>query len=53
LTSAFASANNIRKFIKNGNDTVLEHIHALVAWLVVHRKVPLSLAIDVDLNEVI
>ncbi|CAM6007401.1 unnamed protein product [Sphagnum balticum] len=45
--------NNIRAFIKNGNDVVIERVHALVAWLVVNRKVPLSLATDVNLNEVI
>ncbi len=38
-TSAFASTNNIRAFIKSDND-------------VVNRKAPLSFAIDVDLNEV-
>jgi len=38
-TSAFASTNNIRAFIKNDND-------------VVNRKAPLSFATDVDLNEV-
>jgi len=52
-TSTSVSTNNIRTFIKNGNDVVIEHIHALVARLVVNRKVPLSLATDVNLNEVI
>jgi hypothetical protein len=52
-TSTFASANNIRAFIDNNNDIVIEHVHALVARLVVNRKAPLSLATDVDLNEVI
>jgi len=47
------STNNIHAFIKNGNDVVIERIHALVARLVINRKVPLSLATDVNLNEVI
>jgi hypothetical protein len=47
------STNNIRAFIKNGNDAVIERVHALVARLVVNRKALLSLAIDVNLNEVI
>ncbi len=47
------STNNIRAFTKNGNDAVIERVHALVARLVVNRKAPLSLATDVNLNEVI
>jgi hypothetical protein len=47
------STNNIHAFIKNGNDAVIERVHALVAWLVVNRQAPLSLATDVNLNEVI
>jgi hypothetical protein len=47
------SANNICTFIENGNDAVIECVHTLIAWPVVNRKVPLSLAIDVNLNEVI
>jgi hypothetical protein len=47
------STNNIHAFIKNGNDVVIERVHALVARLVVNRKAPLSLATDVNLNEVI
>jgi hypothetical protein len=47
------SVDNIRAFIKSGNNAVIEHIHVLLARLVVNRKVPLSLATDVDLNEVI
>jgi hypothetical protein len=52
-TSTFVSTNNIRAFTKNGNDAVIERVHALVARLVVNRKAPLSLATDVNLNEVI
>jgi hypothetical protein len=52
-TSTSASANNIHAFIESNNDTIIKRIHALVARLVVNRKVPLSLATDVDLNEVI
>jgi len=47
------STNNIRTFIKNGNDAVIERIHALVARLVINCKAPLSFATDVNLNEVI
>ncbi len=47
------STNNIRAFIKNGNDAVIECVHALVARLVVNCKAPLSLATDVNLNEAI
>ncbi len=47
------STNNIHAFIKNGNDVVIECVHALVARLVVNHKAPLSLATDVNLNEVI
>jgi hypothetical protein len=47
------STNNIHAFIKNGNDAVIERVHALVARLVVNRQAPLSFAIDVNLNEVI
>jgi hypothetical protein len=47
------STNNIHAFIINGNDAIIECVHALVARLVVHRKAPLSLATDVNLNEVI
>jgi hypothetical protein len=47
------STNNIRAFIKNGNDAVIERVHALVAQLVVNCKAPLSLATNVNLNEVI
>jgi hypothetical protein len=53
LTSTFVSTNNICTFIKNGNDAVIEHVHALVARLVVNCKVPLLLATNVNLNEVI
>jgi hypothetical protein len=52
-TSTFVTTNNIRAFIKNGNDAVIERIHALVARLVINHKAPLSLATDVNLNEVI
>jgi hypothetical protein len=52
-TSTSVSTNNIHAFIKNGNDAVIERVHALVAQLVVNRKAPLSLATDVNLNEVI
>ncbi len=52
-TSTSVSTNNICAFIKNGNDAVIERVHALVAWLVVNRKASLSLATDVNLNEVI
>ncbi|CAM6008902.1 unnamed protein product [Sphagnum balticum] len=52
-TFAFASANNIRAFIESSNDTVLERIHAFIARLVVNHKASLSLATDVNLNEVI
>ncbi len=52
-TSTSMSTNNIHTFIKNGNDAVIERVHALVARLVVNRKPPLSLATDVNLNEVI
>jgi hypothetical protein len=47
------STNNIHAFIKNGNDVIIECVHALVARLVVNCKAPLSLATDVNLNEVI
>ncbi len=47
------STNNICAFIKNGNDAIIEHVHALIARLVVNRKASLSLATDVNLNEVI
>jgi hypothetical protein len=53
LTSTSASGNNIHAFIKSGNDVIIEHVHAFVAWLIVNHKASLSLAIDVDLNEVI
>jgi TusA-related sulfurtransferase len=53
LTSTSVSTNNIRAFIKNGNDVVIERIHALVARLVINCKAPLSLATNVNLNEVI
>jgi hypothetical protein len=53
LISTSTSANNIHAFIKSGNDVVIEHVHALVAWLVVNRKAPLLLTTNVDLNEVI
>jgi hypothetical protein len=52
-TSTSVSTNNIHAFIKNGNNAVIERIHALVAWLVINHKAPLSLATDVNLNEVI
>ncbi len=52
-TFASMSANNIRAFIVNDNDIIIERVHALITWLVVNCKVPLSLATDVDLNEVI
>jgi len=52
-TSTSVNTNNIRAFIKNGNDAVIERVHALVARLVVNCKAPLSLATDVNLNEVI
>jgi len=52
-TFASTSANNIHAFIENDNDIVIERVHALVAWLVVNCKAPLSLATDVNLNEVI
>ncbi len=45
------STNNIHAFIKNGNNVVIERVHALVARLVVSRQVLLSLATDVNLNE--
>jgi hypothetical protein len=51
--STSMSTNNIHAFIKNGNDAVIERVHALVAQLVVNRKAPLSLPTDVNLNEVI
>ncbi len=53
LTSAFANAINIRAFIESGNNAVIEHVHTLVAQLVINRKALLSLATDVDLNELI
>ncbi len=53
LISAFANANNIRAFIESGNDTVIKCVHVLIAQLVVNHKASLSLATDVDLNEVI
>jgi hypothetical protein len=31
------STNNIHAFIKNGNNAVIERVHALVAPLVVNR----------------
>jgi hypothetical protein len=46
-------ANNICAFIENGNNAIIEHIHALITRLVVNCKAPLSLAITVNLNEVI
>jgi TusA-related sulfurtransferase len=52
-TSTSMSTNNIHAFIKNGNDVVIERVHALVARLVINREAPLSLATDVNLNEVI
>ncbi len=52
-TSTSMSTNNIHAFIKNGNDAVIERVHALVAPLVVNRQALLSLATDVNLNEVI
>ncbi len=52
-TSTSMSTNNIHAFIKNGNDVVIERVHALVARLVVNRQAPLSLPTDVNLNEVI
>jgi hypothetical protein len=52
-TSASASANNIHTFVESGNNVVIEHFHAFVAWLVVNHKALLSFATDVDLNEVI
>jgi hypothetical protein len=52
-TSTSMSTNNIQAFVKNGNDVVIERVHALVARLVVNRQAPLSLATDVNLNEVI
>jgi hypothetical protein len=52
-TSTSVSTNNICAFIKNGNDAIIERVHALVARLVVNRKVPLSLTTDANLNEVI
>jgi hypothetical protein len=53
LTSTSTSANNIHAFIENGNDDVIEHVHTLVAQLVVKCKAPLSLATNVNLNKVI
>ncbi len=55
LISTFASvsANNICAFIESGNDAVIERVHVLVTRLVVNCEASLSLAIDVDLNEVI
>jgi hypothetical protein len=50
--SRSVSINNIRAFIKNGNDAVIERVHALVARLIVNRKASLLLATDVNLNEV-
>jgi len=52
-TSTSVSTNNIRAFLKNGNDAIIEHVHALVARLVINHKAPLSLATNVNLNEVI
>jgi len=52
-TFTSVSTNNICTFIKNGNDVVIERVHALIAQLVVNRKALISLAIDVNLNEVI
>jgi len=53
--STFASTNdnNIRAFIKSGNNAIIKHVHTFVARLVVNCKALLSLAIDVDLNKVI
>jgi hypothetical protein len=53
LISTSMSTNNIHAFIKNGNDVVIERVHALVAQLVVNRQALLSLATNVKLNEVI
>jgi hypothetical protein len=47
------NANNIRAFIESNNNADIERVHALVTRLVVNPKVPMLLAIDVDLNEVI
>jgi hypothetical protein len=47
------STNNIHAFIKNGNDVVIERVHTFIARLVVNRQAPLSLATDVNMNEVI
>jgi hypothetical protein len=52
-TSASTNANNIHAFIDSNNDAVIEHVHTFIARLVVNRKAPLSLATDVNLNEVI
>jgi hypothetical protein len=52
-TSTFASANNIHAFIESNNNTVIKRVHVLIARLVVNRNAPLSLATNVDLNEVI
>jgi hypothetical protein len=52
-TSASVSANNIRNFIKNDNDAIIERVQAFVARLVINCKTSLLLATDVDLNEVI
>ncbi len=52
-TSTSMSTNNIHAFIKNGNDVVIERVHTFIARLVVNRQAPLSLATDVNMNEVI
>jgi hypothetical protein len=53
LTFASTSANNICAFIENGNDDVIEHVHMLIARMVVNCKASLLLATNVNLNEVI
>lgn len=49
-TSAFTSTNNIRAFVEGGNNAIIEHVHALVAKVVVNHKAPLLLATNVELN---
>ncbi len=53
LISTSASANNIHAFIESGNDAIIERVHMFVTQLVINCKALLSLATNVDLNEVI
>jgi hypothetical protein len=54
-TSTSMSTNNIRVFIKNGNDVVIERVHGTCIHCTAGHQSqgPLSLATFVNLNEVI